>query len=100
MEKRKIILCLFLGLFILTVPQCASLSSIMTRQSIPTESSEVPRITPKELKSLLDTGVEVMIVDARSRGEYDEEHIVGAVLLAEIESRFDELPKETKFVLY
>ena len=100
MEKRKIILCLFLGLFIFTVLQCASLSSTMTRQSIPTESSEVPRITPKELKSLLDTGVEVMIVDARSRGEYDEEHIVGAVLLAEIESRFDELPKETKFVLY
>ena len=100
MKTRKIILCLFLGLFIFTGFQCASLSSTMTRQSIPTENSKVPRITPKEVKNLLDTGVEVIIVDARSREEYDEEHIAGAVLLAEIESRFHELPKETKFVLY
>lgn len=100
MEIGKILLSLLLGLLLFAGLQCVSLSSTTMKHSIPNNTSEVPRITPKELKALLDAGAEVIIVDARSRGEYDEEHIPGAIVLAEIESRLHELPKKTKFVLY
>jgi hypothetical protein len=71
-------------------------------ESIPTEASQVPRITPQELKEKLDANEDVIVVDARSRKEYDSVHIPGAlsIPLSEIEERHGELPQEGEIVLY
>ncbi len=71
-------------------------------ESIPTTRSEVPRITPQELKEKLDANEDVIVVDTRSRKEYDSVHIPGAlsIPLSEIEERHGELPQEGEIVLY
>jgi rhodanese-related sulfurtransferase len=71
-------------------------------EPIPTEVSQVPRITPQELKEKLDANEDVIVVDARSRKEYDGLHIPGAlsIPLSEIEERHGELPQEGEIVLY
>jgi rhodanese-related sulfurtransferase len=40
---------------------------------------EVPRISPEELKRLMEEGVELVIVDCRGPGSYRARHIKGAV---------------------
>ena len=40
------------------------------------------------------------MLDTRSREEFEESHVQGAVLLGDMEARLDELPKDSKFVLY
>jgi phage shock protein E len=43
--------------------------------------AEYRKITPEEAKVRMDSGDEVLILDVRTREEYDEGHIPGAVLL-------------------
>jgi hypothetical protein len=71
-------------------------------EPIPSTVSQVPRITTQELKEKLDANEDVIVVDARSRTEYDSVHIPGAlsIPLAEIEERHGELPQEGEIVLY
>jgi len=75
---------------------------VTEEESIPTFPSQVPRITPQELKEKLDANEDVIVVDARSRKEYDSVHIPGAlsIPLSEIEERHGELPQEGEIVLY
>jgi len=70
--------------------------------SIPTELSEVPRLTPQEVKSLLETGEQIVFVDTRSRAAYEQDHIPGAlsIPLDDVETRYSELPKDKQIVLY
>jgi 3-mercaptopyruvate sulfurtransferase SseA len=100
MKTRKNFLCLLMTLFFLTGLQTASLSSATGEKAVPTKASEVPRITPVELKSLLARGVNVLIVDARSHEEYIEAHIPGALSIEEFHGRYQKFSKETKVVLY
>jgi hypothetical protein len=71
-------------------------------EPIPSTVSQVPRITPQELKEKLDANQDVIVVDARSRKEYDSVHIPGAlsIPLSEVEERQGELPQEGEIVLY
>jgi hypothetical protein len=71
-------------------------------EPIPSTISQVPRITPQELKEKLDANEDVIVVDARSRKEYDSLHIPGAlsIPLSEIEERHGELSQEREIVLY
>jgi hypothetical protein len=75
---------------------------VTEEEPIPTEVSQVPRIKPQELKDKLDANEDVIVVDARSRKEYDSLHIPGAlsIPLSEIEERHGELPQEGEIVLY
>jgi hypothetical protein len=100
MKTRKFSLCLLLSLFFLTGFQIAWLSPARGEKTVPTKMSEVPRITPEQLKSLLDRGVKVVIVDARSDEEYTEAHIPGALSMGEFNSRRQQFSKDTKVVLY
>ena len=70
--------------------------------SIPTTVSQVPRIKPQELKEKLDAGEDVIVVDARSREDYESLHIPGAlsIPLPEVEERNGELPQGREIVLY
>ena len=49
-------------------------------QVIPASSKEVDRVSIKELKEIIDSGAEVVIVDNRPKAEFDRQHIKNAVL--------------------
>ncbi len=40
---------------------------------------EIPRIGVDEVKVKLDDGANILIIDSRSKEDYDESHIVGAI---------------------
>ena len=69
---------------------------------VPTSTAEVPRITPQALKALFDGARYVIVIDTRSRDEYEKSHIPGAkqMSLSEIETRYRELPRGPKIVFY
>ena len=46
---------------------------------VPDEESEVPRISVEEVKTKLDTGSNIVIIDSRSRELHDELHITGSI---------------------
>jgi len=64
----------------------------------------VARITPAELKSRIDAGEEVLIVDLRHPLDFEAEpHLIpGALRVApdEIEERHVEIPRDRDVVLY
>ena len=67
------------------------------------DALEVPRMTLEELKSKLDKQADIIVVDVRSKGSFEQEHIKGAISmpLGEVEERYKELlPKEKEIVLY
>ena len=64
--------------------------------------ADVPRMTPQDLHSRLETGEDIIVVDARASEAYGEQHIEGSISVpvAEIESRHQELPKDKEIVFY
>jgi len=61
----------------------------------------VRRVTPAELKGMLDRG-EAAVVDVRSKEDYNNGHIKGAISFprAEAVARASELPKDKLLVFY
>src|SRR5262249_24578043 len=64
----------------------------------------VARISPTELKSLLDDGREVFIVDLRHPADFEHEprSITGALRLLpdELEMKHDQIPRDRDVILY
>ncbi len=62
---------------------------------------DVPRISVADTKADLDEGTAIL-VDVRSRAEYDTSHAAGATSIpsTEIDSRLGELPNDQEIVLY
>jgi 3-mercaptopyruvate sulfurtransferase SseA len=89
------------GLLIVMLLAVGCQTSIPTT-SIPTTVEEVPRISPHELKAQLDAGKDVSVVDARTREEFEELHIAGAISMPsdEVEERYGELPRAEDIVFY
>ena len=101
MSRPKIVSAL-LVLLLLVACQGADASQVGSSDSIPATTAEVPRIRVTELKELLDAGEEVIIVDSRSLRSYEASHIAGAISmpLLEVDERYNELPQDSKIVLY
>ena len=59
------------------------------------------RVTPAELKQMLDGGAAV-VYDTRAKGSYDAEHIKGALSMPsdEVGNHAGELPKDKTLVFY
>ena len=59
-------------------------------------------MTPQELKALLTSARKIVVIDTRGRQDYDAGHIPGALnmLYSEVETRYRELPRNAKIVLY
>ncbi len=63
----------------------------------------MPRISLEQLKEKLDAGADIVIVDVRSKEDFDEGHISGAVSIPwqqEIEARYTELPRDKEVIIY
>lgn len=70
--------------------------------SVPEKESDIPRISPHDLKGMLDNKETVLIVDVRPVSAFNTQHIAGAISvpLAEVSSRLDELPRDKSIVFY
>ena len=64
------------------------------------EPLRINEITPHELKTRLDNGDDVVVVDMRQGWEYQHGHIPGAthMFINEIPARMNELPKDKDIV--
>ena len=83
------------------VRQIRQLWEPSTPPSVPDSGSAVPRISLEQLKEKLDAGADIVIVDVRSKGDFDEGHISGAVSIPwqqEMEARYTELPCDKEVI--
>ncbi len=65
-------------------------------------AGEIPRITPKELKKMIENKADILVVDNQPKGAYDIGHILGAVNFpwaTEIKMSAN-LPRDKVLVLY
>lgn len=64
------------------------------------EPIRITEITPHELKTRLDNGDNVVVVDMRQHWEYQHGHIPGAIhmFVNEIPARVNELPRDKEIV--
>ncbi|HUE02475.1 MAG TPA: VTT domain-containing protein [Bryobacteraceae bacterium] len=62
----------------------------------------VARITPEELKSKLDAGEAIVVVDVRSPLESEADSVPGAlrIPLEELETRYAEIPRDRDIILF
>jgi len=64
----------------------------------------IARITPEELKTMMDGGTDLMVVDVRDRIDFDAEPAIipGALHLSidELDARHLEIPREREIILY
>jgi len=65
-------------------------------------TAEVPRLSPEEVNERLDSRADVVIVDVRSKEDFDGAHIKGAISipLSEVEARYTELPRDREIIIY
>jgi 3-mercaptopyruvate sulfurtransferase SseA len=67
----------------------------------PSPGEDVRRITPAELRALMDKG-QAFVIDVRNQDMYKAGHIKGSIVIpsTEILSHVDELPKDKTIVTY
>ncbi len=85
------------------VRQIRQLWEPSTPPSVPDSGSAVPRISLEQLKEKLDAVVDLVIVDVRSKEDFDEGHVPGAVSIPwpqEMEARYTELPRDKEIIVY
>ncbi len=63
---------------------------------------EIKPISPEEVYEIIKNGEDYLILDVRSKEEYDPGHLEGAMLLpvSELEDRLDELPVDKPIIVY
>ena len=96
--NRKKLLVLTLGIII----AFSALIIYYTQIQLPSTTISYGDVTVEEAKSLIDSNFSLIILDVRTREEYDSGHIGGAILIpvGELEDRLDELSKEEEFLIY
>jgi len=63
---------------------------------------EIRPISPEEVNEIIKNGEDYLILDVRSKEEYDPGHLEGAMLfpVSELEDRLDELPVDKPIIVY
>ena len=85
------------------VRQIRQLWEPSTPPTVADRGFDVPRINLGQVKEKLDAGADIVIVDVRSKEDFDEGHISGAVSIPwqqEIEARYTELPRDKEVIIY
>jgi rhodanese-related sulfurtransferase len=62
-------------------PMTVPLPTPTITEPLPTTPEEVPRISLEEVKELMDSGADIVIVDDQPRSVYEQGHIKGAISL-------------------
>lgn len=92
---KKYLVLVALVIVVILVAGCSNAPPVTTMD-------EVPRISPTELRSKLDSGSDFVIIDTRFQQAYEEAHILGAISipLDEIAGRAGELKKYDEIITY
>lgn len=63
---------------------------------------DVPRISPEEVLSRIESKADVVILDVRAESSYDRGHLPGAIVIPveEIGGRYAELPAGKEIIIY
>jgi hypothetical protein len=95
---KSSIVGLLLTLFVLLTANCSSVDSLPPSSYLP----EIPRISVEEVKSKLDDGFNLLIVDSRSGKSYNQYHIVGAISipLSIMAEKYNELNGYDEIITY
>lgn len=99
MRKVQAKFLVLMVLISLIIAGCGSSSAPSSSSSTP--SAGYTDISAEQLKSMIDSNKNMVIVDVREKDEYDQGHIQGALFLplSEIQQRFKELPTDKTLVL-
>jgi hypothetical protein len=70
--------------------------------TLPSVAADVPRVTPDELKALLSSPRNILVVDTRDRDSYEAAHIRGAINIPydQVEFAAPQLSRRAKIVFY
>ncbi len=95
-SKKRLVLTLVVIIAVL------ALIIYYTQIHLPSTTISFGDVTVEEAKSLVESNVSLIIVDVRTREEYDSSHIEGAILIpvSELEGRINELSKEEELLIY
>ncbi len=66
------------------------------------EPNDVPRVTPQEVWKAREAGEQIVLVDVRGPGRFEERRIAGALhcFLKDVESRLNDFPTSARLVFY
>lgn len=92
---KKYLIIMALAIVAIQVGGCSNAPTVTTME-------EVPRISPTEIKSMLDSSSNFIIIDTRFREEYEDTHITGSIWISleDIAGRANELKKYDEIVTY
>jgi rhodanese-related sulfurtransferase len=95
-RKKRLVLTL------VVIIAVSALIIYYTQIHLPSTTISFGDVTVEEAKSLVESNVSLIIVDVRTREEYDSGHIEGAILIpvSELEGRMNELSKEEELLIY
>ena len=85
------------------IRQIRQLREPSTTPTVADREFNASRINMEQLKEKLDAGADIVIVDVRSKEDFDEGHIPGAVSIPwqqEMEARYTELPRDKEIITY
>jgi Rhodanese-like domain len=69
----------------------------------PTQTtSPIPNLTVEQVKNKMENGSIFVLIDVRSKADYDKSHIVGAVSIPiqELDTRYTEISQESEIIVY
>ena len=89
---KKIFSFLALAASLLTLSACAAPAAAATPAPTATPVVEYKKISAADAKARMDSGDEIIILDVRTKEEYDAGHIAGAILIPN-ETILDEQPE-------
>jgi len=100
--KRYIYIYKMTLLLFLSFNFACSSDDEITSSDRPDSLDEVPRISAENLKTRIDNGEQIVVVDVRSTKEFDEGHIPNSINVpwGETTARLAEFPKDKDIVFY
>jgi rhodanese-related sulfurtransferase len=79
---KKLAHFFLLALSALTLSACAAPEAKMAEETpVPSPTAEYLKVSAADAKARMDSGDEIIILDVRTKEEYDAGHIAGAILV-------------------
>jgi rhodanese-related sulfurtransferase len=97
LDKKKVSLAI-LGIVLIS----AAISIYYTQINPPNKNIGYGDVTVEETRTLIESKPNLIILDVRTQGEYEDGHLEGALLIpiVELEGRLNELSKDKEILVY